>query len=87
MEEIGGHKGTSVYEWMEGGFFLIHHYDSSTNYGIHVKGEEYISFDEATKTLPSHLIGADGSNFTYTWRSRVILGLFGLATKGLTTFI
>jgi hypothetical protein len=65
--ESGGYKGTSVYEWMEGGFFFIHHFDGITPFGRHVKGIEYVGFDEDTQTLRSHLIGIDGSNFTHTW--------------------
>lgn len=63
----GGYKGTDVYEWMEGGFFFIHHFDGITHQGRHVKGIEYIGFDEDTQTLRSHLMGVDGMNFTYTW--------------------
>jgi hypothetical protein len=52
---------------MEGGFFLVHHFDGVDPSGFHAKGIEYIGFDEDTGTLRTHLLGASGSNFTYTW--------------------
>jgi hypothetical protein len=63
----GGYKGIDVFEWMEGGFFFVHRFDGTTPYGRLVKGVEYVGFDGDTQTLRSHLIGIDGSNFTYTW--------------------
>jgi hypothetical protein len=51
---------------MEGGFFLIQHVDC-TGGGRQIKGIEYIGFDEDTKTLRSHYMDVNGSNFTYTW--------------------
>jgi len=65
--QSGDYNGTSECEWMEGGFFLIQHFDAITPDGHHVKGIEYVGFDEGTMTLRSHLMGIDGSNFTYTW--------------------
>ena len=65
--QSGDYKGTSTYEWMEGGFFFVQHFDAITPYGSHVKGVEYVCFDEDTQTLRSHLMGINGSNFTYTW--------------------
>ncbi len=56
----------SHYEWMEGGFFLIHHFDF-TQGDEHQKGVEYIGFDENTQTLRSRLMAIDGSNFSYTY--------------------
>jgi hypothetical protein len=86
-QESGGYKGMDVYEWMEGGFFLIHHFDGITPYGRHVKGVEYVGFDEDTQTLRSHLMDIDGSNSLTLGTSRAILGRFGLATEGPTTSI
>ncbi len=67
-KQTGGYNGTATYEWMEGGFFFIQHFDGITPYERHVKGVEYVGFDEDTQTLRSHLMGIDGSNFTYTWQ-------------------
>lgn len=58
--------GESTFEWMEGGFFLIQHFDLKQG-GSNPKGVEYTGFDEDTQTLRSHLMGTDGSNFTYTY--------------------
>jgi hypothetical protein len=65
-QQSGEYNGTSTFELMEGGFFIIQHFDGII-YGRHIKGIEYIGFDDDTKTLRSHLMGIDGSNFTYTW--------------------
>jgi hypothetical protein len=51
----------------EGGFFFIHQFDAVTPQRQRVKGIEYVSFDEETRTLRSHLMGIGGHNFTYTW--------------------
>jgi hypothetical protein len=59
-------EGTIRFEWMEGGFFVIQHYDL-INFGKHYKGIEYIGFDEDTGTLRSRLMGTDGSRFMYTY--------------------
>ena len=48
-------KGTVRYEWMEGGFFLIQHFDL-TQGAEHYKGIEYTGFDEDTQTLRSRLM-------------------------------
>jgi hypothetical protein len=78
-KESGGYNGTSAYEWMEGEFFLIHHFDGMTPGGRHVKGVEYIGFDEDTGTLRSHLMDNHGSNFTYTYEMEgdVLTSWFG----------
>ncbi len=58
--------GTVRYEWMEGGFFLIQHFDLEQG-GGHYKGIEYTGYDEETGTLRSRLMGTDGSRFMYTY--------------------
>lgn len=59
-------EGTIRYEWMEGGFFAIQHFDLE-NLGERYRGIEYTGFDEATGTLRSRLMGTDGSRFMYTY--------------------
>lgn len=59
-------EAMSHYEWMEGGFFLIHHFDLRQGEEHH-KGVEYIGFDENTQTLRSRLMEINGSNFYYTY--------------------
>jgi hypothetical protein len=63
----GEYNGVSKYQWMEGGFFFIHEFDAVTPQRQHVKGVEYVSFDEETHTLRSQLMGIGGHNFTYAW--------------------
>jgi hypothetical protein len=58
--------GEIRFEWMEGSFFLIQHFDFTYS-KRKVRGVEYISFDEDTETLRSHMMDTVGSNFTYTW--------------------
>ncbi|HEY0739745.1 MAG TPA: hypothetical protein VGD69_32770 [Herpetosiphonaceae bacterium] len=58
--------GTIRYEWMEGGFFLIQHFDL-VNFGARYQGIEYTGYDEDTATLRSRLMGTDGSRFMYTY--------------------
>jgi hypothetical protein len=67
-KESGGYNGNSFYEWMDGGFFLIHRFEGTAPTGRHVKGIEYIGFDEDTQTLRSHLMDNNGCNFTYTYQ-------------------
>jgi hypothetical protein len=60
-------EGSVTFEWQEGGYFLVqrvdmHHGDQT------IRGIEYIGFDEDTRTLRSHYIDNNGSNFTYTWQ-------------------
>jgi hypothetical protein len=59
-------EGTVRYEWMEGGFFFIQHFDLVQG-GFHAKGIEYTGYDEETGTLRSRLMGTDGSRFMYTY--------------------
>jgi hypothetical protein len=59
-------EGTVRFEWMEGGFFLIQHFDLIQG-GGHYKGIEYTGFDVETATLRSRRIGTDGSPFMYTY--------------------
>jgi hypothetical protein len=61
----GDAQGSSEYEWMEGGFFLIQRFDFRMG-RRRFKGIEYIYFDEDTKTLRSHLMDNAGHDFTYT---------------------
>lgn len=61
-----GIEGEVTFEWMEGGFFFIQHFNLT--YGeMKIKGIEYTGFDEDTQTLRSRLLDIRGANFTYTW--------------------
>lgn len=59
-------KGQTKYEWMEGGFFMLQHFDLEYK-GERHKGTEYIGFDMKTKTLRSRLFEINGNNLTYTY--------------------
>ena len=52
-EEI---TGTSTYEWMEGGFYLVQHVDM-VHGGRPVRGVEYIGYDPEAGTLRSYFFG------------------------------
>ena len=58
--------GWNKYEWMEGGFFLIHTYEL-TNFGELHRGVEYIGHDADSDELIVRLMGSDGSRFHYVW--------------------
>lgn len=59
-------EGTTSFEWMDGGFFLIQRVDARA-LGRRIKGVEYIGYDQDTQTLRSHYMDVNGANFTYTW--------------------
>jgi hypothetical protein len=85
-QQSGEYNGTAVCEWMEGGFFFIRHFEGITPYGRHVKGIEYVGFDEETQTLRSHLIGVGGENFTYTWDIEGDIWTIWFGDKGSKNF-
>ncbi|HSW65769.1 MAG TPA: hypothetical protein VLI54_01360 [Bacillota bacterium] len=64
----GGAPGTSTYKWGLGGHFLIQEFKTETPSGRRLSGIEYITWDEDTQSLRSHLMADDGSNFTYTYQ-------------------
>lgn len=66
-KQSGGWQGEATYKWMVGGFFMIQTFKGDTPDGSHYEGVEYIGYDEDTKTLRSHLMDSNGSNFTYTY--------------------
>jgi hypothetical protein len=51
-------QGTSRYEWMEGGFFLLQHYDFETPEGRKVAGVEVIGHERPFGAEPSEDIKA-----------------------------
>jgi hypothetical protein len=64
----GGAPGTSEYKWALNGHFFTQEFETVTPSGRHLSGIEYITWDEATQSLRSHLMADDGSNFTYTYQ-------------------
>jgi Protein of unknown function (DUF1579) len=63
-EEI---RGQSSFEWLEGGFFLVHRFHIS--YADRTfAGVEYIGYDEKSGHLKTHVFANQGSDpFEYTW--------------------
>jgi len=64
----GGAPGTSTYRWGLGGHYLIQEFETETPSGRRLSGIEYITWDEDTQSLRSHLMADDGSNFAYTYQ-------------------
>lgn len=60
--------GTSKFKMGLGGHYLIQEFETTTPRGRKITGIEYITWDEETQTLRSHLMADDGSNFTYTYQ-------------------
>jgi hypothetical protein len=64
----GGAPGKSAYRWGLGGHYLIQEFETETPSGRRLNGIEYITWDEDTKSLRSHLMADDGCNFSYTYQ-------------------
>ncbi len=70
--------GQITFEWMEGDFFLVQHFDLDHS-GHKIKGIEIIGFERgweqleqaadhtSSQDITSHLFDNQGSTFTYTW--------------------
>lgn len=64
----GGAPGTSTYRWALGGHYLVQEFETETPRGRRLSGIEYITWDEDTQSIRSHLMADDGSNFSYTYQ-------------------
>jgi len=67
----GGPKGTETYEWMEGGFFLMHRFDFDHS-GRKVKGIEIIGYEhtfgaEPGKEMKSRVYDTAGNTLDYVY--------------------
>lgn len=61
--------GTDTYEWLGGGFFVVHRVD--VRFGDeHVEAIEVIGYDAANGTYPTHAFDSQGSASTYRMRER-----------------
>jgi hypothetical protein len=60
-------RGQSTFEWLEGGFFLVHRF--SFDYaGRKFTGVEYIGYDQKSGHLKTHVFSNDGpESLEYTW--------------------
>lgn len=59
--------GTDIYEWVEGGFFLLHRVDVAMG-GEPVIGVEIISYDPPNKAYQTYFVDAHGNSSTYQAR-------------------
>jgi hypothetical protein len=53
-------QATDTYEWLDGGFFLVHRWDARMPDGS-TKGIEIIGYDAANKTYPMHSFDNQGN--------------------------
>lgn len=61
--------GTDTYEWLGGGFFVVHRVD--VRFGDdHVEAIEVIGYDAASRTYPTHAFDSQGAATTYHLRER-----------------
>ena len=51
--------GRLIFEWMEGGFYLVQHVDIDY-VGRKIKGVEYVGYDDSNDTLRSHFFSNTG---------------------------
>ena len=70
-EISGGAQGKVTYEWMEGGFFLVQHFDF-VHGGHKVKGMEIIGHlqpfgEEPSKDIKSRIYDTVGNTFDYVY--------------------
>ena len=66
----GDAQGQVIYEWMEGGFFLIQHVDlehGQENKGIEIIGHLRPFGEEPGKDIKSRYYGNEGSTFDYVY--------------------
>jgi len=67
-ENEGAAPGMSTYKLVLGGHYMTQEFETTTPNGRKITGIEYITWDEDTQSLRSHLMADDGSNFTYTYQ-------------------
>lgn len=64
-------EGRVSFEWLEGGYFFVQHFDLDYN-GHKIKGIEIIGYGRDWSGTPSedctsHMFDNEGNAFTYTW--------------------
>ncbi|MBC7827663.1 MAG: DUF1579 family protein [Chitinophagaceae bacterium] len=57
-------KGTDTYEWLEGGYFLVHYVDVKVGAEI-LKAIEIIGYDAEGNNYPTHSFDSQGNSGTY----------------------
>ncbi len=68
--------GVDTYEWLEGGFFLVHRVDVQMG-DDEVKGIEIIGYDDAKQTYHTYSFDNQGNNAIY--EARVLNGIWNFA--------
>ena len=64
----GEAEGTVVYEWTEGGFFLLQHVDLGGNKGLEVIGHEHRYGEDPSADIRSRFYGfSEGETLDYTY--------------------
>jgi len=64
----GGVQGKVVYEWMEGGFFLMQRVDLGDNKGLEIIGHEQLfGADEPSADIKSRYYDSMGNTFDYVY--------------------
>jgi hypothetical protein len=64
----GEAEGTTVYEWTEGGFFLLQHVDLGGNKGLEVIGHEHRYGEDPSADIRSRYYGfSEGETLDYTY--------------------
>src|SRR5215213_10273421 len=64
----GEAEGTVVYEWTEGGFFLLQHVDLGGNKGLEVIGHEHRYGEDPSADIRSRYYGfSEGETLDYTY--------------------
>ena len=64
----GEAEGTVVYEWTEGGFFLLQHVDLGGNKGLEVIGHEHGYNEDPSADIRSRYYGfSEGETLDYTY--------------------
>jgi hypothetical protein len=76
----GEAEGTVVYEWTEGGFFLLQHVDLGGNKGLEVIGHEHRYGEEPSVDIRSRYYGfSEGETLDYTYTTKA--GSARMATR------
>jgi hypothetical protein len=63
----GGAQGQTIYEWMDGGFFLIQHVELGESRGIEIIGHEHKYGEEPSTDIKSRYYGEHGNTFDYVY--------------------
>jgi hypothetical protein len=82
----GGSQGQTVYEWMEGNFFLIQRVDFGEDKGIEIIGHEQKYGQEPSADIKSRYYGTSGSTFDYVYEIQGDTLMIWFGEKGSPAF-